>query len=468
MGNNGSTSAASVGAIDEHVETELPSEQRAATVQRELEFVHDMRNGMVRARDTLGDHFLLKSLGQDVAGFCGPVMLAEYEAHEAAGRIARGAATPPGLHQLFGRILSMMDGEAHAQRKAALLVAFEPAHIAAYAPVIRKVVESAHASWVAKESVISLALESNRLVFKISLVVLLGVTDDIVEPYRLLFQDFSASWRRSFMSADPLALACRKRVIAELLMPALEASKARVKENRSLPCALDVLVAQTSLTDEELLDESFHFLFAGGGTQCLVTNTITAGIVFTQAREKLLAARDAFFVKYPCDDDRWAHLNDLGYMNDFLREVKRFYVAGLTETFGRVTEDFAVTTPDGVVNVPKGALAVAGLEATSKHPRVWANPATFDPDRFATHHETGFSLCPHGFGSHRNRRCAGESLAHLILQSSLLSLLHYTWQMVPSQSYELDQTLSTPVPLGQLMAHHFHRRTEGNEDMEFF
>ncbi|EQC28005.1 hypothetical protein SDRG_14277 [Saprolegnia diclina VS20] len=460
MGNEASTVHADGAATD------LPASHRAMNILKMIEFSKDPRAGMLESRDQFGDLFLLEShlVSEKIAGFCGPELLAAFDDKLRDGSIVREGAFPPGVLALLGPIMSTIDGEEHDARKAAALEALTPARLDLYAPIIREIVEAEHASWAARGGAISLACLTRDMVFRIFLKVLYGVERHDGNKFRVLLDDFIVSIRRSSKHADPHGVRCRTQILDELIRPAIANAQARASNKTPVPSVIDCLVANGKMTPDVLETEAFHFLFAGfGGVACLATNILTAVATHPSARKDLLDARAEYVTKYD-GDARWAHFHDLGYVNLFILEVKRFYVAGPTAVFGRTKTDLEIPTKNGVYKLPKGCLAAAGLEATNRHPDVWTDPNLFNPNRFRDlgHVRTTkpHAFCPHAFGESSHRRCAGEDLTTLILQSTVVSLYDFVWQMVPNQDYKLAVGSSTPTPVGQLMAVGFHRRTD--------
>ncbi|KDO25280.1 hypothetical protein SPRG_09110 [Saprolegnia parasitica CBS 223.65] len=466
MGNQPSTEAGAA---------PLPDSKRANSIFSLLAFAKDPKAAMAESRDTLGNLFLIESavVSEKIAGFCGPEMLSQYDAHVAAGHIVRENALPAGIVELLGPILATLDGEVHDSRKEAIMGAFSKDMLASYAPIVFGIVQKEHAAWAAHGGKISLALSCKKTVFKVFLAILYGITDmtpaeydATYDPFRDLLDGFIRAIPKSSRGADAEGLVCKQRLLDELVAPALAASQARVAAKTPVPCFLDYMLGQTELTPDVVHLEAFHALFAGlGGTQCLVVNTITALAQYPTVAEKVHASRAKFVTKY--HEDRWRHFDNLGYCNRFLLEVKRFYNAGPAQLFGRTTQELTFTTPDGEFAIPKGVLAVAGLDATNRHPDVWTDPSVFNPDRF----DNGFNeatdlykLCPHAIGKTTGgRKCAGRDLATLVLQASLVSLFDFKWTLVPNQDLSLEEGKSTPMPKGLLMASAFTHRHSADE-----
>ncbi|ETV93292.1 hypothetical protein H310_12720 [Aphanomyces invadans] len=438
-------------------------------VQREREYVKtvigfmkDPRTFMSASRNTYGDVFLFQSslVNQKIAGLSGPEALQAFEARLADGSLVKTGALPSGVSDLLGPIMSVLDGEDHHRKKAGIMTAFTPQQLAKYLLVVRRIIQTEHARWAARGGVISITASSKELVFKLLLAVLYGIEGDFDE-YRPLVDEFVASIRKSAVKASPEGKAARDTIMNDLVIPAIEAAKVRVAGGTPSPSALDHLVGLNQLADDDLGVEMFHVLFAGfGGLSCLATNLVTPLVTMPDVREKILDARDQFLSKYT-GDTKWDHLEDLGYINQYILEVKRFFVAGPTQSFAKAAVAFDVVTSKGTFHIPKGCLVAAGLETTAFDAEVWPNPDNFDPSRFDNNDDLSalqFKLCPHGIGSTSNRRCAGETLTTLVCQALVVSLFDFTWNMVPGQDYELDENTSIPTPRGGLKAVGFRRR----------
>ncbi|KAF0698093.1 hypothetical protein As57867_011219, partial [Aphanomyces stellatus] len=427
-------------------------------------FLNDPTKFMIDSRDTFGDVFLIESslVNQKVAGLTGPEALAQFEARFADGTLVKAGALPPGIADLLGPVLSTIDGDVHARRKAAVLKAFTLPQLAKYAPVIRHIVQSEHSRWAARGGTISLACMTKELVFKVVLAVLYGLEGEFDE-YRTMVSDFVDSIRVSATKASADGKDARESFTQAILAPAIKQSKDRVASGQAISCVLDCWVEWKELSDDELNIEGFNHMFAGvGGLSGLATNLITPLVTLPAIRANVFAARDAFLTKY--GDDRWNHLDDLGYINQYILEVKRLFVAGPTQVYGKATTDFDVVTSKGTFHIPKGTIVSAGLETTNRDGDTWSNPDEFNPDRFADFElsQNLYKFCPHGVGHTTQRRCPAEQLVTLVCQSVLLSYFDFTWNMVPGQNFAVQDKSVTPVPVDGLTIVGFTRRADSS------
>ncbi|KAF0697435.1 Aste57867_11875 [Aphanomyces stellatus] len=431
-----------------------------------LAFAKNPRQGLLTCRAKYGDVFLIDCalVGTKIAGLCGPEALEQFEAKVLDGSLVKKDAFPASVATVLGPILSVLDGEVHDDRKRRLMEAFTATQLELYKPVIRRIVQTEHLRWVkSSSSSFSLVASTKTLLFKVMLAVLYGINDDAMDAYLdfvVVIDDYVASIQRSAKQVDPRGIETRAKFIDELIGPAIDAAKVRVATHETKPSLLDFLVQAGKFTDDELRQEGFHMMFASfGGLSTLAANMITALTVYPDVRKKAATARTTLVAQFPTEDSRWAHVTALGYLNQFVLEVKRFYIAGPTQVFTRATRDVDINTVHGSIKIPKGALVLAGLEATSKHPGVWADADTFNPDRFEDFEldQNLYKFCPHSMGPTQHRRCAGGELSTVILNSVLLSYLDFTWEMVPDQDFTLQLNSVVAVPVGQLMVSAFEK-----------
>ncbi|KAF0720366.1 Aste57867_377 [Aphanomyces stellatus] len=422
-----------------------------------LSFAKNPRQALLTCRGKYGDVFLVDSalVGTKIAGLCGPEALEQFQALLQDGTFVKKGGFPDSLTEVLGPILTRLDGQMHDDRKAKLMEAFSATQLDQYKPVVRRIVQVEHLRWVKLKS-FSIVRETKRLLFKVLLTILYGLDDDDSHmEFIQVLDDYVTAVQQSLKAVDPRGPASRAKFIDQLIAPAIQRAKRVDHTNSSV---LGFLVQAGKMTDEELTQECFHVMFASfGGLSTLAANMVTALAVFPPIRANMSAARATMMQDVATQEMRWMQLGQLGYLNQFVLEVKRFYNAGPTQIYTRATRNVQVKTSIASIQVPKGALVMAGLEATSKHPNVWVDAETFNPDRFQGFNleQNLFKFCPHSLGSTNHRRCAGEELSTVILDSILLSLMDFTWGMVPGQDYTLESNTITAVPLGQLMVQNF-------------
>jgi retinoid hydroxylase len=125
-----------------------------------------------------------------------------------------------------------------------------------------------------------------------------------------------------------------------------------------------------------------------------------------------------------------AQLRQMPYLEQVLKEVERLYppVGG---GFRGVVKPLAFQG----YQIPAGWQALYRIDATHRDPRCFADPLTFDPDRFsperAEHRQFEFNLVGFGGGP---RICLGLAFAQMELKIvAALLLRHYAWELLPGQ-----------------------------------
>ncbi|KAG9401112.1 hypothetical protein AC1031_009870 [Aphanomyces cochlioides] len=330
-----------------------PTTLRPSTDQAAVQYLtpHDQASDDY---DTVLDFALAH---EKVVGFFGDEGIKSFDSLMENGSLVRAGALPHTLVDLLGPILQSLDGQEYDTTRAALVRALSGTQLELYKPVL-----------------------SREMVFKVVLALVFGV--DVQHDQSELHHQVDAflqSMRKSLGHADSQAKAQRDKLVESLVVPALNAARNRVAQGKAKSCLVDALVAEKQLDDQVVRAQVFN-LFVNGfsGIDSMVINSITAMCVYPDVHGKLVVARDACTAKYSSVEDRWNHLDDLGYIQRFLKEVTRVYVAGTTHVYGRATRSVDVTVSNGkTFELPKGPLATAILDAPT-----WADASTFNPDRF--------------------------------------------------------------------------------------
>ncbi|MEU7139773.1 cytochrome P450 [Nocardia sp. NPDC046473] len=135
-------------------------------------------------------------------------------------------------------------------------------------------------------------------------------------------------------------------------------------------------------------------------------------------------------------------LDQLDYLNRFLNEVTRFH-SPLLQTRRTV----ATVELDGFT-FPAGTDIGYSLAAIHRNPRIFADPNTFDPDRWPA--TSSGSKCrsfvPFSMG---NQMCIGSNYAWMSMQTTLHSLLS-KWEFQPVPTKKLPRAMG-PIPaMGRL------------------
>ena len=199
------------------------------------------------------------------------------------------------------------------------------------------------------------------------------------------------------------------------------------------------------LTDNEIVAQILNLISAG--TDALATTAtwlFDAVARYPAVRAKLRAEIAAVIGPGPLT---WQHLSRLPYLLCVLKEVERMRPPALAPV--RV-----VVKPlqfDGY-DIPPGWMVRYATIISHFLPEVFAQPETFDPERFAPPREedkrTPYSLVGFGGGS---RHCLGKPFARIFLQALVvLALQHYDWCVIGDQHVPLrgdDRTLKSQLKM---------------------
>ncbi|QJC54216.1 cytochrome P450 [Paenibacillus albicereus] len=126
----------------------------------------------------------------------------------------------------------------------------------------------------------------------------------------------------------------------------------------------------------------------------------------------------------------------------FVQEVRRFY------PFFPVAAARAGEPAEWAgFRLEAGHLVLLDLYATNRHPALWSDPESFQPERFADWQGSPFKFVPQGGGGHdAGHRCAGEWITLEIMKESLDFLASRLSYELPEQdlSFSLSEIPSLP------------------------
>ena len=190
------------------------------------------------------------------------------------------------------------------------------------------------------------------------------------------------------------------------------------------------------LTDQELHDEVMTIFMAGHETSGNgMAWTLYAVAGHPEVRERLEAEVDEVL------DGRPPTLEDLAkltYTKMVVDESLRVY----PPIWGYTRDPIADDEIDGY-HIPAGSTIFLSPYVTQRHPALWDDPETFDPERFAPGRAEDyppFSYFPFGGGS---RKCIGFHLA--LLQMQLVTAM-------VAQRFRVEPVPGHPVEYGRMVA----------------
>jgi fatty-acid peroxygenase len=133
---------------------------------------------------------------------------------------------------------------------------------------------------------------------------------------------------------------------------------------------------------------------------------------------------------------------DARYVRNFVEEVRRttpfFPIIG-----GRARADFHALGHA----FRKGDWVLLDLYGTDLHPRIWPEPARFNPDRFLEKTPSAFELIPQGAGDPTvTHRCPGEDLTLALMGAAVQQLSVALTYDVPEQDLSVSRTTIPALP----------------------
>ncbi|KAJ3360865.1 hypothetical protein GGF31_002612 [Allomyces arbusculus] len=204
------------------------------------------------------------------------------------------------------------------------------------------------------------------------------------------------------------------------------------------------LQRDATLTHDEMLTTAIDLLFAGiDTTSRTLLNIMNLLSRHPEAQNKL---RDEFIAVVGTDPDAHldaSHLAKLKYMKNVIKESMRLY-AIISSNSRFIPRDTVV----GGYLVPAGTEVMYGVEVMSHDPKYFANPESFNPDRWDAKDIHPFASLPFGFGP---RMCVGRRIAEMEMAVFLAHLLR-RFEIMPSPPptdlvFNLVTANEKPMPL---------------------
>lgn len=352
----------------------------------------------------------------------------------------------PQIGAIFGKGLLNMDDPEHAAHRRLMNPAFAYAYMERYLPVMARIIAERCADWAARGTV-DLHAEARKITFDVAAETLVGLpTGSEVDTLRKLFYailggdlgggDEERQWA-SFMQVH--------QELGARLLQLIAARRASPPEAQT--DILGTLVHARddegrALSDTQLLGHVNILLVAGHET----STTLAAWLLF------LLARNPAYLTRVREELDAVLPDPDVPLTLESVRSLKLLGYA-LSEA-GRLYPPVAFV-PRGVVEevefggyvLPRGAQIALGLSATHFMPELFAEPARFDPDRFAPPREedkaTPYSLATFGGGP---RICIGINFAQIEIRAMAAHILR-RYELTPIAAEQA--AMHYPGPLGQ-------------------
>ncbi|MCY1074932.1 cytochrome P450 [Archangium lansingense] len=206
------------------------------------------------------------------------------------------------------------------------------------------------------------------------------------------------------------------RNIDEVLQRIINRGRANAEqEDNLLSLLLNMVDAETGerMTDKQLRDEAVAFFVAGYETTaaglCWVFHVLTR---YPEIAARMLAEVDEVLGNR---SPTFADLSRLDYCRRVLHESFRVYSPSIWLPRMSVEEDEMFG-----YQVPPGRMMVIFTYLLHRHPDVWKDPMTFDPDRFTPENSEGrhkLAWLPFGAGQ---RQCIGKGFS--LMEAQLIML----------------------------------------------
>lgn len=346
------------------------------------------------------------------------------------------------IRLIFEESLIVADGQQHKDLRRLLQPAFHRTVLESYTPTVRRNADALASSWRPGQ-IIDIRAELLDLVITDLLGSMFSHEPDISElrlisslienigagaivgsvlPKRLASLPLPVN--RKFLSAGT-----RLRDYCRELLVARRVSGARHND------LIDLLLNSPGVeqrSDKFLAEQAVTILF--GGIDAL-TATLTWSLREVSQRPEVASKLRREIAE--AGDVSSRSLDELDYLNWFLNEVTRIH-SPLLQTRRSVT-----TVELGGFAFPAGTDIGYSIAAVHRDPNLFAEPNTFDPDRWSSSNPGAKirSFVPFSMG---NQMCIGRNFAWPVLQTTLHSLLS-KWEFRPVPAKKLPRAMG-PIP----------------------
>jgi cytochrome P450 len=378
---------------------------------------------MVSMYEQHGPIFRSTYFGKDVVYLVGPeanrFVLAEnrdkFSYHEGWGHLY-------GVEEVYGNGLLTMDGAEHDQHRRMMNPAFVMSYMQRYLPIMNRIIRQHIDTWQIHDEV-DVYQETRKISFDVAAEALVGLTPGTeVDHFRSLFVHLLMQGMRARISR-------LKDDLAQLLL-------LKIQERRKHPTddVLGLLVQARDdhdkvLSDEQIIAHINILLVAGHET----ATSLSAWLLYLLSQHPDFTRRVLTEQRELLGEDRDPGLEDIKRMkmlDNALSEAERMYPPIGNGPRG-VVEDFVF----GGYHVPAGSHVFYAIAATHLMPSIFANPYSFDPDRFAPpreeHRKTPYALVGFGGGP---RICIGINFAKVEIKTMISHILRrYHLELLPDQ-----------------------------------
>ncbi len=348
-----------------------------------------------------------------------------------------------GVIETYGDGLLTMDGPEHDQHRRMMNPAFTISYMDRYLPLMNRIIRERTATWLDRGEV-DVFEEARKITFDVAAEALVGLqTGPEVDRFREIF--FSLIMLGQNADDDGKDYGTR---LAELQGELYDLLLPKIRRRRQQPTddVLGMLVRArddhgNALSDEQLIAHTNILLVAGHET----STSLSAWLLYLLSQhpsyaQRVLEEQDALLAR--AAEPSLEAIKRMKLLEHALSEAERLYPPVSNGPRG-VLEDFEF----GGYHVPAGTHVFYSISGAHRIPTIFADPARFDPDRFAPpreEHKTPYALVGFGGGP---RICIGINFAQVEIKALISHLLrNYQLELVPDQQI-VQMYMPTSMPL---------------------
>ncbi|XAR70095.1 Flavonoid 3'-monooxygenase [Bertholletia excelsa] len=247
----------------------------------------------------------------------------------------------------------------------------------------------------------------------------------------------------SWLDPQKVRSRCSKLVprVSRFLGQVIAEHRAQPPTGKQYQDFVDVLLSlygPDKLSDPDMIAVLWEMIFRGTDTVAVLIEWILARMVLhPDVQSKVHEELDQVVGKSRSVVE--SDIASLVYLQAVVKEVLRLHPPGPLLSWARLAITESIV--DGY-HVPAGTTAMVNMWAITRDPKVWSDPLSFKPERFAAEqNQVEFSvmgadlrLAPFGSG---RRTCPGKLLGLTTVSFWVASLMHgYEWS--PSDQYPVD------------------------------
>jgi cytochrome P450 len=387
---------------------------------------------MIERYERYGPIFRTKTmLGSDLIYMVGPeanrLMLAGSR-QKFSHRVGWGQLL--GVIDVYGDGLLTMDGPRHDEHRRVMNPAFAISYMDRYLPLMQRIIRERTADWLARGEV-DIYEEARKITFDVAAEALVGFrTGPEVDQFRDLFFRLLTLGENVASEQEYMErMAVLQAELHGMLLP-------KIRERRAHPTddVLGLLVQARdehgqALSDAQLIAHTNILLLAGHETSTSLSAWLLALLAqHPDYMARVLAEQDALLGTR--DEPALDEIKRMKVLENALSEAERLFPP-VAEGPRGVLEPFEF----GGYEVPAGVYAMYSIVASHMLPSVFAEPARFDPDRFAApreeHKRTPYALVGFGGGP---RICIGINFAQVEIKALASHVLRrYRLELAPGQ-----------------------------------